>query len=313
MGLFSVGARDRFFAGKHVLVTGGSSGIGKEAARIAAAAGASVTLVARTESTLAAAAADIGPPGESDAAARRVNIAVADCSDPRAVEKMVEEVERAFGPVDVLVNCAGGAQGGYFDEFDCAVFKEQMDKNYFSQLYPTHAFFKRMAARRRGRIVLISSISGQVGVFGLAAYAPPKYALRGLAEVLFYEARPFGVGITIVFPPDTDTPGNAQEQFSMPPETLAVTGDAGLFSAPAVAERLISGLVRGDFRVCVGMEGEMVGILTAGLSPCTSLIDIVVIPFMRALSRFYVWSWNRVVLRGHHVRFPQLERTTTAN
>ena len=296
--------RDHFYSGKHVLITGGSSGIGKELARLLIASGASVTLVARNPDRLNAAAAELTPPGESSAPVARVNVYSVDCSDPSAVEKMVDHVERLFGPIDILVNSAGQAIGGYFDHMQPASIRAQMDANYFTQAYPTLQIFKRMTKRRVGHIVIVSSVSGQLGVFGQSAYVSAKYALRGLAETLYFEGKPFGINVSVVFPPDTDTPGHKTELDTMPPETREISETGGLFSAETVAARIADGVMRKRFRICFGFIGKLLGILTAGYSPGVSLTDIFVVPIARALVPFFIWDQVRVIQKGHRERFP---------
>lgn len=299
--------REAFYAGKHVLITGGSSGIGKEIARLLVEVGASVTLVARNAEKLSAAALELAPLEESQAAVKRVNTAVADCSDVKRVEEMVDEVERMFGPIDILINSAGKAVGGYFETMDVELMKTQIDANYLTQLYPTHFIFKRMCARRSGHLVFISSMAGLTGVFGQAAYSASKYAVRGLAESLFYEARPFGVDVTVVFPPDTDTPGLAKERETMPNETVEISDTGGLFSPEKVAKMTIDGVMRKQYRVTFGLIGKMLGMLTAGYSPKVSFWEVLCMPLLRAITPLFLLDSYRAIRKGHLVRFPSVK------
>ncbi|KAI0562702.1 3-ketodihydrosphingosine reductase [Gracilaria domingensis] len=294
--------RSSFYKDKHVLITGGSSGIGKELARFMTEAGATVTLVARNKEKLRAAALDLEPEDPSNSASSRVYVHATDCSDNKSVQDMVSFVEEHYGPIDILVNCAGGAVGGYFEDLDPNVFRDQMNSNYFTQVFPTHAVFKRMAKRKSGHIVFVSSMAGQTPVFGQSAYAPTKYAVRGFAETMYYEAKPYNIGVTLVFPPDTDTPGLHHEKSSMPPETLQISETGGLFTAEHVAKSIADGVVRKRFRVCVGFIGHLLGILTAGVTPGLSVLDVLVIPIARAITPFFIWDHNNIVRKGHAKR-----------
>eukprot|EP00177_Eucheuma_denticulatum_P005712 GFKZ01010409.1.p1 GENE.GFKZ01010409.1~~GFKZ01010409.1.p1 ORF type:complete len:350 (+),score=49.49 GFKZ01010409.1:73-1122(+) len=305
--------RDSFYAGKHVVITGGSSGIGKELARVLVAAGASVTLVARNEPKLKAAVAELAPKVDAQATAPRVNSAVADCSNPLRVDEMVGEVETMFGPIDILVNAAGQAVGGYFDKMDVSLIAQQMDKNYMTQLYPTHAVFRRMCERRAGHVVFVSSMAGLTGVFGQAGYSASKFAIRGLAEALYYEAKPFGIDVTVVYPPDTETPGLAEERHTMPAETIEISETGGLFSAQKVAEEIADGVRAKRYRVTVGIIGKMLGVLTAGFAPKVSPWEVLLMPLMRAITPFFIWDSLRAVARGHLQRFPQTARQPNKN
>jgi 3-dehydrosphinganine reductase len=152
-----------------------------------------------------------------------------------------------------------------------------------------------------GHVVLTSSMAGLVGVYGLCAYTPAKFALRGLAECLYYEMRPHNIDITVAFPPDTDTAGYAQEKLTMPPATLAVNASAGLFSPDAVASAILYGVMRRQFRICVGLDGKMLGIVTAGMSPGVSFVECVLMPIMRGISAFFVRDFHRIIARTNQV------------
>lgn len=299
--------REVFYAGKHVLITGGSSGIGKELARILVAAGANVSLIARNEERLEAAAVELASSVKDQANTKRINIAIADCSDPARVDAVVYEVENVLGPIDVLVNSAGKAMGGYFESMEANELKGQVESNFLTQLYPTHAVFKRMCRRRRGHIVFVSSMAGLTGVFGQTAYSASKFAVRGLAESLYYEGKPFDIGVTVVFPPDTDTPGLAAERATMPPETIQISETGGLFSAEVVAQSIADGVVRGRYRVTVGLIGKMLGTLTSGYSPNVSLWEVVFMPLLRAITPAFIGDSNRIVRRGHSLRFSGID------
>jgi len=154
-----------------------------------------------------------------------------------------------------------------------------MAVNYFGTLYAIKAVAPAMVARRSGQIVLISSGAGLVGLFGYTAYAPSKFALRGLAESLRGELKPAGVAVTIVYPPDTDTPQLTEENLTKPAETRALTAAGGLWTADAVARVTLDGMRRGKFSITPGAQ------LTA-LSWLHSLIA----PILR-------WSFDRTTAR----------------
>jgi 3-dehydrosphinganine reductase len=216
----------------HAIVTGGSQGIGLATARILAARGARVSLIARDVERLHQAAAAVGP----DAA-----IAPADVTDDAAVTRAIEGLVADRGPCDLLITAAGASHPGYFDELAVEDFRAQMDLNYFGTLFPIRAVLGSMVERGRGTIVGVSSAAGLVGVFGFGAYAPSKYAVRGLMDALRAEVGAKGVFVACAFPPDTLTPGFETENRIKPAETAAVS--AGI--KPRLAEQIGAGLVRG--------------------------------------------------------------------
>ena len=220
-------------AGSHVLITGGSSGIGLATAVLAARSGARVSLVARDARRLEAAAAEVGPGTVS---------AAADVTDPSAVVAAVAAATEQHGSVDVLITSAGGAHPGYFAELDDDVFRTQMDVDYFGTLHALRAVVPTMTARGRGHLVLVSSTAGLIGVFGYSAYAPAKYAVRGLAETLRPELGPAGITVSCVYPPDTRTPGFDAENALKPPETVAISEAIKPRDAEHVAKAIVKGI-----------------------------------------------------------------------
>jgi 3-dehydrosphinganine reductase len=235
---------------QHALVTGGSSGIGLELAKQLAVAGYNLTLVARDADRLREAAADFerhfARPGQ------RVYVHVADVGIAAQAEEAVAAASSELGVPDLVVTSAGIAIPGYFEDVPLEVHERHMQVNYFGSLYVVRAALPAMRARRHGRIVFISSGAGLMGLFGYAPYAPGKFALRGLAEGLRAELKADGVGVSIVYPPDTDTPMLAEENKTKPLETKLMTGVVKTWSAPAVASCIMRGIKRGKFAITPG-------------------------------------------------------------
>jgi 3-dehydrosphinganine reductase len=243
-------ADSRSLRDQHVLITGGSSGIGLALARQVVAAGARVSLIARDPGKLAAAQAAIqaGNPGAV------VGVYPADVARQAEVIAALAQAEKAQGAVDVLITSAGVARPGYFEDLPVAVFEQTMAVNYFGTLYPLKSLVPAMRRRGRGAVVLMSSGAGLFGLFGYTSYCPSKFALRGLAEALRAELEGTGVRIMIVYPPDTDTPMLADENLAKPIETRAITAGGGLWTADAVARLTLDGLARGRFSVTPGLQ-----------------------------------------------------------
>lgn len=138
-------------------------------------------------------------------------ISVDVAKDYSQVESVIKQAQEKLGPVDMLVNCAGTSLSGKFEEVEVDHFKKMMEVNYLGSVYPTRAVITTMKERRMGRIMFVSSQAGQIGLFGYTAYSPSKFALRGLAEALQMEMKPYNIYVTVAYPPDTDTPGFAEE------------------------------------------------------------------------------------------------------
>lgn len=242
--------------GKHALITGGSSGIGLAIARRLVARGMHVTLIARGEERLAEARASL----QSAAChpAQTVLELSADVGDRAAIGAAVAEAAVRLGTPELVVTSAGVARPGYFEELDDAVFETTMRINYFGSLYTLRAALPAMRQRGKGRVLLVSSTAGLVGVFGYTAYSPTKFALRGLAEALRGEIGRDGIGVSILYPPDTDTPQLAEENLSKPAETKRINASARMLQPDDVGRAVEAGLQAGHFAITPGWETRVV-------------------------------------------------------
>jgi len=209
-------------AGKHAVVTGGSSGIGKATARLLAREGADVTIVARNRQRLDQALREIDD--ERLHRSQRLEARAADVTSYDEIASAVESVSNTTGDPDILINSAGIARPGYFHDLPLADFRQQMDTNYLGTLYATRAAVRPMMSRGGGHVVNVSSVAGVIGVFGYTAYGASKFAVLGLSEALRIELKPHGIGVSVVIPNDTDTPQLEEERALQPLETKITEG-----------------------------------------------------------------------------------------
>ncbi len=221
--------------------------------------GAAVSVLALDDGDLAETAAELEESG-----VRHVAIAT-DVADAGSVASAVSRATGSLGPCEVLLTCAGIAHPGYFEQLDDAVFRRTMEIDYFGTLYAVRAVVPAMVARGRGSVVGISSTAGLIGVFGYSAYSPPKFAVRGLLEVLRVELGPQGIHVGCVCPPDTDTPQLAYENQYKPPETFAISGAIQPFRPERVAASIVAGMERGRFLITPDWQGQVVS-RTTGLA-----------------------------------------------
>jgi 3-dehydrosphinganine reductase len=236
-----------YFGNKTVIITGGSSGIGLALAKELTGHGARVWLLARQKDRLSAAQDEIG------LECRTVSV---DVSDWEQVKKTIGQVIHVSGVPDILINSAGMAHPGYVQDLDMDIFRSMMDINYFGTVHVVKAILPGMLERGSGHIVNISSIAGYLGVFGYSAYGASKYAVRGFSDVLRSELKPHGIRVSVVFPPDTDTPGLAYEVPFKPLETKALSGSAKVMSAEAVAATILRGVQRGKYVILPGFDAK---------------------------------------------------------
>jgi 3-dehydrosphinganine reductase len=247
-------------SGAHVCITGGSSGIGLALGEQCAARGARVSIVARDPDRLEAARARVSDAGSDGVVEARA----ADVTDPTALGDAMDELAGALGPVDVLVTSAGYARPGHFTDLDLAVFRDQMEVDYFGTLHAVRAVVPAMVQRRRGHLVLVASTVAFVGIYGYSAYAPAKHAVRGLAETLRPELKPYGITVACAYPPDTETPGLDRENAEKPEVTKRISGGIAPRSAPTVATAIVKG-IETDRRVITADPTTAVLARTAGL------------------------------------------------
>jgi 3-dehydrosphinganine reductase len=247
----------------HVIITGGSSGIGKATAKLLASQGANVSLIARDEAKLTAAKAEI----LALAPRSQVMTFAADVSDRAQAERAVNEAIAQQGAPDILITSAGIAHPGYFQELPLEVFERTMAINYFGTLYCIKAVLPSMMQRRKGKVVIISSGAGLIGIYGYTPYSPSKFALRGLAESLRGELKVLGIGVTIVYPPDTDTPQLAEENKTKPEETKQITASAAMWTAENVAQAIVKGMEQQQFAIAPGTEMAIVHKLHSLIGP----------------------------------------------
>jgi len=227
----------------HVVITGGSSGIGLSIAQVYLERKARVTLIGRSLERLETARTLLVE--KTGRAARDIATVSLDVADAAAVEAAAASIESDFGPCDILVTSAGMVSPAAFDIQSAADFRRHVDINLHGTVQMISALYGGMKTRRRGRIMIVSSGAALIGIHGYTAYCASKSALIGFAESLRLESRRHGIAVSICFPPDTDTPQLAEELKLRPAEAVAMMGTAGLWSADAIARRIVKGLDRG--------------------------------------------------------------------
>lgn len=181
-------------AGRLVLITGASSGIGAATARAVAAKGGRVLLLARTRSALEAVAAEI------TAAGGEAHVFPVDVSDARAVADVAAAIQRDHGTPDVLINNAGAGRWLFVDETPPDEAVQMMAVPYFAAFYVTRAFLPAMRQRDSGRIINITSAAAFAVWPGATGYTAARWAMRGLSEALRADLHGTGITVTQVVP-----------------------------------------------------------------------------------------------------------------
>lgn len=243
------------WADKRVLVTGASSGVGLATAGLLASRGAHVALVARDAERLEAArevvvARCVDPQ-------QRVVAHACDVSDWAQVSETVARVTAELGGIDLLAACAGFCTPGRFIELPPEEFSSQVQTNLLGVIYAARAVAPQMVERGSGHIAMVGSMGGLVGVYGYSAYSASKFGVTGFAEVLRQEMKPHGVGVSLLAPPNMETPGYARELELEPEETAAINGMAATRSPEEVAGQFVRGIERGTFLILPGLSNKL--------------------------------------------------------
>ncbi|XP_015126637.1 3-ketodihydrosphingosine reductase [Diachasma alloeum] len=291
--------RSRSVEGKHVVITGGSSGIGRSVALLAAKNGAHVTIIARNTKKLEATRNELLMASKNRDTQKHEILSLDITVGYNAVEKALNDVERTMGPIYMLVNCAGTAIPGKVEDTTPDNLKWMMDLNFMGTFYCIKSVVPKMKSARDGIIVLTSSQAALLGIFGYGGYCSSKFALRGLAESLAMELKPYNVFVTLSMPPDTDTPGFAVEELAKPVETKLISGSSGIISPDTVANQLLEDALSGKFFSTSGIDGFLLTTLCSGMSPVSSFAQLALEALLmgpfRLVAACYLASFDRII------------------
>lgn len=178
-------------AGQVALITGGGSGIGFEIARCMVAAGATVIITGRREVVLRESATELG---------KQAHFMVNDICDLASLDGLVEQIEAAHGPLDIVVNNAGINLKKPALEVTDEEFSRIIHTNLNAVFALTRAAARRMVPRRSGTIIMISSMAAYYGIDRVVAYAASKSAVEGMVKVLASEFSAHGVRVNAIAP-----------------------------------------------------------------------------------------------------------------
>jgi len=247
-----------YFRGRTVLVTGASSGIGRELGQSLAALGAQVAIVARRRPLLEELANEIGAAGHAQPL-----VLVADVTKRKPCRDAVDHAIAHFGHLDLLINSAGIMEMGPVESMEAASLERMMSVNLFGTLHMMQAVIPSMRAARTGNIVNIASLAGRRGTPPIGGYCASKFAVVGLTEALRVELYGSGVKVSLVMPGLIDTP---MTQGTAGGDSLS--GAPGFFAMPAqwVTWAVIAAVVLGLTEVDVP-PGAVIGEKIAALFP----------------------------------------------
>jgi NAD(P)-dependent dehydrogenase (short-subunit alcohol dehydrogenase family) len=137
---------------------------------------------------------------EQEGVADRIEVVLLDVTDPQTITEAVNQTVERYGRIDLLVNNAGYAAGGFVEELPLDEWRQQFETNFFGLVEVTRAVLPHMRSRHSGTIINISSISGRMGFPGLAPYSASKHAVEGFSESLRLEMLPHGIHVVLIEP-----------------------------------------------------------------------------------------------------------------
>jgi len=253
------------FEGSAAAITGAASGIGRALAFELAARGCDVALADLDEAGLASAAKDIIATHGRRATFRRVDVA-----DPQQIQDFAASSIAEFPSLNILINNAGVALLGQFDEFDHTQMAWLMDINFWGVVRGTRAFMAHLKSRPQSHIVNISSVFGIIAPPGQSAYSASKFAVRGFSESLRHELAMSNstLRLSVVHPGGVKTniarkarSGTLLRE-SVSPDELGDRFERLARTTPAAAaQRIVRGMERNEPRILIGADARFLDII----------------------------------------------------
>jgi NAD(P)-dependent dehydrogenase (short-subunit alcohol dehydrogenase family) len=221
-----------------------------------AAEGANVIIFSRSQGRLDQAVREVE--GQCRSEGQRVAAMQLDVSRHEEVSRVMAEAVEQFGTPDLLINSAGKAVPRPFEEISFEQFDDIMRTNFYGAWGTIQALLPHMKKKGGGHIVNVSSMAGFIGVFGYADYGASKFAMMGLSETLKMELKQYNIRVSVLCPPDTNTPGYELENKTKPPETWEIGKTAKLIEPEVVVRALLKGLRKGRYMILANTEGWMI-------------------------------------------------------
>lgn len=250
-----------FFQGDVAVVTGAGSGIGRALAQQLAARGSAVALADIDEAGLRETAASLS--------LKRAGVTthVVDVADETAVQAFAEDVVAQQGRVTLLINNAGVALLGRFEELSLDDFRWLMSVNFWGAVYGVKYFLPILKRQRRAHIVNVSSIFGIVAPAGQSAYSASKFAVRGFTEALRHELEGSSVFVSCVHPGGIRTAiarrarmgANTPQQTQQ--DSISRFDRVATIPPEVAAERILHGVERREPRILIGSDARKIDIL----------------------------------------------------
>lgn len=243
------------FAGKLVLITGGSSGIGLETGCQMFSRGADMALFARRKEQLQLAGQTLEKHRVSEG--QKIHLISGDVSKFNEARQTISQFMTDSGVPDVLINSAGIVYPGKFINISFEQYQMMIETNYLGMVNMCKLVIPEMVKLHRGHVVNVASMAALIPLYGYTGYAGTKYAVRGFTDCLRQEMRLLGIDVSIVYPPDTKTPQLENEIPNRPAMTKALAESSSTVEPELVAKSILRGIERKRYVIIPGAEAKL--------------------------------------------------------
>lgn len=236
----------------HVIVTGGCSGIGQRVAQLYAERGADVSVLDRQVT----AAALLPLEAARATPTQELRSFTVDVTDAEGLTAAVQQAVAKLGAPDIVFHAAGiGGFSRPFLDFPAERFEQMVRVNLFGTRNLAAAALPHM--RSGSRLALVGSLAGLTTAYGQAGYASSKHAVVGLASVLRIECAPRGISVSLICPPEIDTPMAQSDRRDRPAETAAMKLFAGIVDLDAACRYMVDRIERRQFLIIPGGRARL--------------------------------------------------------
>ena len=238
-----------------VVISGGSSGIGLDLAKAYAKQGANLVLMARNQQRLDTAVKDCQQVAAS--ASQTILAYSVDVADQTQLDACVANIKEQVNVPDILILSAGIVASEHFLEQSDQGFDDIYQINVLGSRAVARAFLPDMVNKGKGQLCFVGSLGGLISTYGYSAYSASKFAVVGMAGAMRQELAQFNVGVSVVCPPEVDTPMVATESEHILPQTRFIKDIGGLLQPDAVTKATLKGLTKNRFIIVPGLMAKI--------------------------------------------------------
>ena len=233
-----------------VVITGGSSGIGLDLAKAYAKQGANLVLLARNQERLDAAMKECE--SVCNSSAQKILAFSVDVANQTQLNECVAKIKAQASVPDILILSAGIVASEHFLEQSDDGFEDIFQINVLGSRAVAKAFLPDMVKQGRGQLCFVGSLGGLISTYGYSAYSASKFAVVGMAGALRQELSAAGVGVSVLCPPEVDTPMVAQEAHNILPQTRFIKDVGGTLKVDTVTRSTLKGIRKNQFMIVPG-------------------------------------------------------------